>query len=792
MKKVSAFILLMLFLGGCSAYKQLEPDPELSGIERGYIELKNDDEFFELEPDNKYFIQFPAPADNGSYLVLSTQEKSMLEAYLTDGFVNDDEAEMPQLEQQRSANDSLLVYEVNASQPAYHFVIESVSEEILLKLDYRYAPQWRFNFEMAHEEYSRDLEENRIDRAVYNKIDMDYSFEGFDFTNALNEIERKLANLNTLQEEVVELEDVFPSSIVNSSDSAYTDYATLLDDVNEEIRFQNNYRVVLTIFKSDLETQDNIEDFFRIAPDAIEFFELEGDLSNDVIEKARRDFQKRLEKAVAFYDEQIRRKANAKPLELEPPFEPVEELYRKVTNNKLPPDFAELAAFYHQFNEEAEALLKANEVEARIDELFKTTGNWPSNDFYDQAIDIISEANSILPASSKVTGMSKYGSYRCSELLSREINTEKAKVSDLVNKYKRADRLVAQINQMKARQDYKGIIGLLNQNRDLFFLLEQYSNVDDLSIAAQEKEIANLLAAANLGAAENKIEALYRDENFLNPTGARSRKMQAVRRYEDALYVRVKEESKKAVDTFVAKHETTIDNVEGLYQDSVFTPIYQLTFASAGQETLNRRRSEISDYLTTMKHITLPENAITAIYQDFIRNINNRGVEKCRAIAVHGRNYKGEDRKIKNIADECDVDVAKWITKPKEYRRVFALPVTTKKGGTNQYKFRMVLQIPSEAEFPVFEINMKLPEAVASNAGAQQWYDIMTLNQKELRNEGRIKITSPTAANGFEAQVSPVQMDKDGTNILEVRFTYPDFRVFEVSVMAQKPIIKKN
>ncbi|MDH3252875.1 MAG: hypothetical protein OEM41_08790, partial [Ignavibacteria bacterium] len=59
-------------------------------------------------------------------------------------------------------------------------------------------------------------------------------------------------------------------------------------------------------------------------------------------------------------------------------------------------------------------------------------------------------------------------------------------------------------------------------------------------------------------------------------------------------------------------------------------------------------------------------------------------------------------------------------------------------------------------------------------------------------NEGRFRITSPTADNNYESQVTPVQMDKDGNNILEVRFSYPGFRVFEVSAMAQVPIIRKN
>ena len=47
-------------------------------------------------------------------------------------------------------------------------------------------------------------------------------------------------------------------------------------------------------------------------------------------------------------------------------------------------------------------------------------------------------------------------------------------------------------------------------------------------------------------------------------------------------------------------------------------------------------------------------------------------------------------------------------------------------------------------------------------------------------------------SNNYEAQISPVQMDKEGRNVLEVRFKYSAFKVFKVSVMAQKPIIKKK
>ena len=98
----------------------------------------------------------------------------------------------------------------------------------------------------------------------------------------------------------------------------------------------------------------------------------------------------------------------------------------------------------------------------------------------------------------------------------------------------------------------------------------------------------------------------------------------------------------------------------------------------------------------------------------------------------------------------------------------------------------------SEAKFPVYDLNIKLPKEVAKDAAASQWYEKITLNKELLKNEGRFTITAPTAANNYECQVGPVRMVKDSDNVLEVRYKHDSFKVFEVSVMAQKPIIKKH
>jgi hypothetical protein len=92
----------------------------------------------------------------------------------------------------------------------------------------------------------------------------------------------------------------------------------------------------------------------------------------------------------------------------------------------------------------------------------------------------------------------------------------------------------------------------------------------------------------------------------------------------------------------------------------------------------------------------------------------------------------------------------------------------------------------------VYDLNIKLPKEVAQNAATTQWYESISCNKSELKNEGRFSITAPTAANDYECQISPVQMNKDKTNVLEIVFNYPAYKVLQVSVMVQKPIIKKN
>ena len=73
-------------MAGCAAYKELEPVPQISFLEDGYIELLDDQEKFELDEGDKYFIRFPKAEKENTYLVLEFDDKSPIISYLTRAF----------------------------------------------------------------------------------------------------------------------------------------------------------------------------------------------------------------------------------------------------------------------------------------------------------------------------------------------------------------------------------------------------------------------------------------------------------------------------------------------------------------------------------------------------------------------------------------------------------------------------------------------------------------------------------------------------------------------------------
>jgi hypothetical protein len=386
----------------------------------------------------------------------------------------------------------------------------------------------------------------------------------------------------------------------------------------------------------------------------------------------------------------------------------------------------------------------------------------------------------------------KYLEYKSAAELNNSIAALGKDLEKKLADYRQADNIVRQVNPMKLEKDYSGMLGILKQHMQLDFLMDKYRGLDQMSVEEQARNIREGLKKFHWGKAESGLTRLHRDDNFLDPVKIKPLKNKTVYNLEDSLYIKVDQITRSRVSKFCEENISVLENVDSLYTDSVFLPAHDIKFSSGTKSELIQRKNDLVEHLAKLKENEFPAKAITLLYKEFMRKPSDNGVLKARAVVAHGKHYKGEDKKIKRQMAELDPWSAKWIVKPAKYRRVFALPISTKKRGTNTYLFRMNIRIPTEAKFPVYDVNMKLPKYVAKNAAAKQWYEKMLMNKKPLKNEGRFTITAPTAANEYECQATPVRMNPDKSNYLEVYFKYPAFRPIPVSVMAQKPIIKKH
>ena len=729
------------FLAACSAYKELTPDPPLTPLERGYIELKRDTELFVLEKEGKYFIKFPGPVRDKFLLVLATDSKWALDAYLTKYF-DDGEGPIIKITDDAESSDSLFVYSLERGVQTFYWVLDTVKMDLELSMRYRYVPHWRFTFETFYSTFRGQLADNRTDRTTYEAIGPEFSFERFDFNEEQVKLELTRRNLTGMNTRLLALENLFPPDIASSRDTAYENYLELKEDVAREIEFQNRYATVLDVFEKERDSRGNTAAFLAAAPAFLDLMRGTDTYPAPILAKGRTLFLERLNEAVPYYEERLRAKRDATPISFDPPLEPVAELY--VACGSTPPAaLTAIMEFTEHFNSEARALAAARKKLSILAGLTSSRTPWTSDSLYVDLLADASAARSMLPES-QIDRYGRYAAFPCA----------------------------------------------LSLKADLAFAAGEASAYQ--SLYQTSRTFLSNLNAGSWMTAETILRDLHTGRQFVAYPSVNAQKNALVRQFEDGINNRVLAQSRARVDEFVRRHTSTTDNISVLYSDPVFTPVYELTFSAGGEKELTARKKRVQDYLDQAKHVRFPESAIKGIYDDFTRNVNDRGVEKARAIVEHGKYYRGEDKQVKSIVDECDVTVPKWIVRPKEYRRVFALPVTSNRQGSNEYMFRILLQIPSSAQFPVFDVNVKLPADVARRANREQWYESITINDVPIKNEGRFRITAPSAENDYESLITPVQMDKGGKNILEVRFRQPGFRVFEVSAMAQVPIIRKN
>jgi len=779
--------LCFIFWAGCAAYKELKPDPAISFVESGYIELKDDDEFFELDEGKKYFLKFPQPLNENIYLVLTLSNKSLITSYLTRVF-DDGKGTIIRMPDETEDATKQSVYKLDRSVPTFYWVIEDVRQDMVLELTYRYIAIWRFKFENKHAYYENILKDNTQDRAIYEAVGVSISAQDIDYVGEQAGITLKLQNLEKIKTQLGEIENIFPPDILNSNDEAYLTYVKLKTDLDSEIQFQHDYQTAMSLLKLLAEPGADIRQFVTKASDYVQFLKQKERYPANLLTETQKMVAQRLPQVTPFFETELRKKSTTDKILLDT--KNISELH-SICSISPDDNFLSVSKFIDAFNQRSQALQKVEEDLNKIKTDVQKNTSWPSNTFYIDTRVRLSQLKYALPKSDS-DSFGRYGSYACTSLLNKSINNTRREINVLESQYNRAEQIVPQINLLRNQGNYKEILRMLKQNSDLSFLTAQYSDIDQLSLTQQKSAITQALQNRAWANAEARIRSLYQDENFLNYGKIGPIKNQMVRGFEDTLLSRIEGITIRNATQFIEANKDNFENVDELYADTSLSAVYKLTFTTGTPSDLARRNQVLDNRINFLKHEKFPETAIETLYRNFSQDINDNGVYKARAIVAHGKHYNGNNTQIKNLIGECDPTASKWLTKAKQYRKIYALPTTTNVKGNNEYLVKVNIQIPSEAQFPVYDINVKLPREIARHAGERQWYEQITFNKKLLKNEGRFSITSPTAENDYEAQITPLQVNKTGDNVLEIRFNYNSFKVFEVSVMAQKPIIKKN
>lgn len=782
-------LLTLAFAAGCATFNELEPVPPVQPAEQGFIELRNDQENFLLKKEEQYFMKFPRAADTHFYVLLQTAAKTRVNNYFTAAF-DDGKGTIVPIKDETASHDSLSVYAIDTSTAFFYWVIDTVRNDLPLTLHYRYVPQWRYTVETKYDEYRRALADNKVERQSYETMGPQFNWAAFDAKGEQQNLHQRNMSLSTMNDALVELEKVFPANIALSNDTMYQRYLSLSKETKEELLFQSDYDAVLSIVQRESATRGDFGAFVGHRTDFAAFLEQKDRFRAPILDYARSAFLRRLSEALPRYDAQLKSRTNLTTVELNPAVADVDRFYQSC-GAQLPNDVAEVRDFVTDFNTLAAALAKSDAKFKALPAESKQKVTWPEDSYYPNILTRLSDARKAIPHYT----LDKYETskeYRIASLLEEQINKALKRIDDLQAPYRRASGIVQKVNPLKAQRDYKGIIQILRENRDLALVLAHYPDIDELSLKAQISKARERLDSGDWSEAEKRLAELHSDKEYLNPSAIASKKLESVKSMEAEIYDKVKKLSVERADAFTKKNEITIIDVPALYADSSFLPAYVLGFSSESLNALTLKRRTIEDNLRQIKHYRFPDNAIRLVYKELTRAPHDQGVEKARAILDHARFYRGNDKTVRNIADECNPAIAKTLDKPKNYRRILVIPVNPTAKVSNEYVFRINVKIPSEAKFPVFDINIKVPKEIADKAGASQWFTAMTLNKKLIKTEGHMRITAPTADNDYEAQITPVQMDKAGDNIIEVRFNYPSFKLFEVSVMAQVPLIRKN
>lgn len=781
--------MVSILLIGCAPYQRLKPKPEFESAEKGYRIVQQGDKKFTVKSGKKYsFTLPPAPADN-FYLVLKTSNKNALKTYFTNSLKGRKRGqEIPE----QDFGPNLFVYPIDRSTLQYYWMIDKVStKELELQIEYRYVPQWRFKFESKHQAFRDTLMNNKTDRVPYESIDQNFDFAAFPLDKTIRSLEQTSVILKKMYSEVLGIDSIFPKDILNSNDPAVKDYRALKAGLEDELAFQTKYLLSLQFFKLALREHAPNPTFARAVPQHSVFFRQKDKFNSKILNRCNSVLDQRFQDMGSFLDDIITRKGSEDPIDKET----MELVYgldtlSSLSGVKFSSKLNDAVDFCKGFNETHNLITEGDNVLKNLAQQIQKLQGMPDNNFY---ANISKEAQNIknkIPQPLKQR-FPNYGVVRSAQLMDTKLDDYRTRLQAASEKYSLAAGMVPTLNDMFAAKSYKAMLQLLKQNQSLAFLINNYKEVDRYSVNNQAVEITNAMDAKTWRDAEDRLRELHVDDLFLDPAAIMPLKAQMVVQLEDTMATRIENGSVARARALMVAGIDSLSKVDSIYADSSFVPIYVMTFASGNSASRSERNQKLAESLDKMKYIEFPETAIKNLYTKLTANIEDNGVARARAIVAHGKQYKGKDPKIKNRVSECDPYAAKWITEAKEYRRVLALPISQSK-GENTYLLRLNVRIPTEAKFPVYDVNIKLPKWLAQKAASEQWYEQILVNKEVIKNEGRITITAPGPSNEYECQITPVRMNKDEDNIVEIRFKQKAFTVIPISVMAQKPLIKKN
>ena len=787
MKKLLVISLISFLLFGCAAYKQLKPEPEINPVENGYIEILKDAKQFKLKKDKKYYMVFPPAMQPNFYLILKIKDKQLLNYYLTETFDQGkgriieipDESPQPEVEN---------VYPISNDVPRYYFVIDLVKQDMLLNMEYRYTARWRYTFEREYASFSQTLSENSISRDIYNNLGVSLKADEVDWQKESSEVNSKLKALQFLASKLKKIEEIFPPNILNTTDESYQNYLTLKETLESEIAFQQKYQQLAALLAAERKTRQDMEAFFGTIPAFIQFFEQKDNFDKNVWMAVRQVLKSRLDEVVPYYESIFAKKNDAKVIK-----SALSQLESLIPLAGLTFDegFKKIAAFVKGYNSTVDKIWAAKKKFSAIVQKAEGRKSMPDNLFFSEIVTQLSKLQYTLPKIDH-PGLRPYASYQCVKLLQKELRKLAAQIKTKLEKYRKADSLVPKINVMRDQNNIHGVLRLLKKNPDLDFLYPMYRSLDEQSLKSQANSIRKALSLGDFTAAELTLKSLYNDRNFVDYQSILPKKKRLIANLQDSLIAAIISQSKQRALKFIEENLTTVESIDDLYNNPAFFPVHEPTFYAYQKEKNQQKIAALHKELERLKTVVFPERAIRKLYGQFIANPEQDGVLKARAIVTHGKYYQGTDTSIKNRIAECDPNIPKMVTKPKDYRRVFALPVTSNPTGQNEYLLKINLRIPSPAQYPIFDVYLKLPKELAQTASSDQWYKTIRFNGKEIKNEDRYTIVAPGPENDYECQVGPLQIVKTSNNILEIRFTKNAFKVYQISVMAQKPIIKKH